>query len=56
VPIEIKAAIEGLALQKPPLPISALHRQVQRFSLNLGVKAPSYKVVYSIVRGLPADL
>ena len=56
VPIKIKAAIEGLALQKPPLPISALHRQVQRFSLNLGEKAPSYKVVYSIVRGLPADL
>jgi putative transposase len=56
VPIKIKAAIEGLALQKPPLPISALHRQVQRFSLNLGKKAPSYKVVYSIVRGLPADL
>jgi putative transposase len=56
VPIKIKAAIEGLALQRPPLPITALHRQVQRFSLNLGEKAPSYKVVYSIVRGLPADL
>ncbi len=26
VPIKIKAAIEGLALQKPPLPISAVHR------------------------------
>jgi hypothetical protein len=56
VPIKMKAAIEGLALQKPPLPITALHRQVQRFSLNLGEKAPSYKVVYRIVRGLPADL
>jgi putative transposase len=56
VPIKIKAAIEGLALQKPPLPISVLHRQVRQISLNLGEKAPSYKVVYSIVRGLPADL
>ena len=56
VPIKIQAAIEALALQKASLPISALHQQVQGFSLTLGVKAPSYKVVYSIVRGLPADL
>ena len=27
--VKIKAAIEGLALQKPSLPIAALHRQVQ---------------------------
>ena len=46
VPTRIKAAIEGLALQKPPLPLWALHRQVQRFSVNLGEKSPSYKVVY----------
>ncbi len=56
VPIKIKAAIEGLVLQKTSLPIAALHRQVQRFARNLGQKAPSYRVVYSIVRGLPADL
>jgi putative transposase len=56
VPIEMKAAIEGLALQKPPLPIAALHREVQRLAQNLGQEAPSYRVVYSIVRGLPADL
>jgi putative transposase len=56
VPIKIQAVIEGLALQKPPPPIAALHRQVQRFAQNLGEEAPSYKVVYRIVRGLPADL
>jgi len=36
VPAKIKAAVEGLALQKPPLPIAALHRQVQRLAPKLG--------------------
>jgi putative transposase len=53
---KLQKAIEGLALQKPPLPISALYRQVQRLSVELGVKVPSYGTVFNIVRGLPADL
>jgi putative transposase len=53
---KLQEAIEGLALQKPPLPISALYRQVQRLSVDLGVKVPSYGTVFNIVRGLPADL
>jgi putative transposase len=53
---KLQEAIEGLALQKPPLPIAALYRQVQRLSLDLGVKVPSYGTVFNIVRGLPADL
>jgi putative transposase len=56
VPVKIKAAIEGLALEKPPLPNSTLHRQAQRLAQDLGEKSPSYKVVYNIVRALPADL
>ena len=32
---KLKEAIEGLALQKPPLPIAALYRQVSRFSKEL---------------------
>jgi putative transposase len=56
VPVKIKAAIEGLALETPPLPISTLHRQAQRLAQDLGEKAPSYKVVYNIVGALPADL
>jgi putative transposase len=31
VSAKLKEVIEGLALQKPPLPIAALYRQVQRF-------------------------
>ena len=56
VSTKIKSAIEGLALEKPPLPISALYRQVLRVARDLGEKAPCYGVVYNIVRGLPTDL
>ncbi len=56
VSLKVKEAIEGLALQKPPLPIAALYRQVQRLAQDLGEPAPSYSVVYDIVRSLPADL
>jgi putative transposase len=48
--------IQGLALQKPPLPIAALCRQVQRFAREHGESAPTYDVVYDVVRQLPADL
>src|SRR5260370_15718431 len=56
VSVKIREAIEGLALQEPPLPIAALYRQVRRFAQDLTERAPSYWVVYRIVRRLPADL
>lgn len=52
----MKEVVEGLALQKPPLPVAALYRQVVRFSKDLGEKAPSYGTVFNIVRSLGADL
>ena len=42
VSAKVKEVIEGLALQKPPLPIAALYRQVQRLAPALGEKTPSY--------------
>lgn len=56
VSAKLKEVIEGLALQKPPLPLSALFRQVQRLSKDMGEKAPSYGTVFSVVRNLGADL
>ena len=53
---KLKELIEGLALQKPPLPIAALYRQVRRFAQELGEQAPSYGTVFNIVRSLGADL
>lgn len=56
VSAKLKEAIEGLSLQKPPLPIAALYRQVLRFSKDVGEKAPSYGTVFNIIRSLPAGL
>ena len=45
VSVNLKEAIEGLALQKPPLPIAAVYRQVRKLSVARGEKAPSYGTV-----------
>ncbi len=50
VSAKLKEAIEGLALQKPLLPIAALYRQVSRFSKDFGEKAPSYAPFLTIIR------
>lgn len=56
VSARLRQGIEGLALQRPPLPVAALCRQAQRLAQDLGERPPSYTVVYRIVRGLPPDL
>ena len=52
----IKAAIEGLALETHPLPITSVHRQVKEFAQAAGEAAPSYWTVYDVVRQLPKSL
>jgi putative transposase len=49
-------AIEGLALERPPLPISSIHRQAGAMAEVLQERKPSYDVVRRIVRNLPAGL
>jgi hypothetical protein len=49
-------AIEGLALERPPLPISSIHRQACAMAATLKERAPCYWVVRRIVRSLPAGL
>lgn len=53
---KLKEAIEGIALQKPPLPVATICRQVRRLAQDLGEESPSYWLVYRIVTALPADL
>lgn len=50
VSVKIREAIEGLALQKPPLPIATLYRQVQRFAQDLTERVPSYDRVADLKR------
>ena len=52
----LKNAIEGVALQKPPLPVATICRQARRIAQHLGEAPPSYWVVYRIVSALSADL
>jgi putative transposase len=49
-------AIEGLALERPPLPISSIHRQATAMAETLRERKPSYAVVRRIIRSLPAGL
>jgi putative transposase len=53
---KLKEAIEGIALQKPPLPVATICRQARRLAQDLGEELPSYWLVYRIVAALPADL
>jgi hypothetical protein len=52
----LREAIEGLALEKPPLPLTSVHRQAKQFAHLVGEPAPSYWVVRDIVLSLPNDL
>ncbi|RZK32594.1 MAG: transposase, partial [Hymenobacter sp.] len=47
---ELTELIQGLALQKPPLTISAIHRKIVILAKRSKVKPPSYQTVYSMVR------
>ena len=48
--------VEGLALQRPPLTIAAVHRQVSALAQQHDLHPPSYGLVYAMVRQLPAAL
>lgn len=52
----IKATIEGLALDRPPLPIRSICRQVRDFSQATGESIPKYGTVYDLVHGVPSGL
>ncbi|WP_263377105.1 helix-turn-helix domain containing protein [Granulicella aggregans] len=53
---KVREAIEGLALERPPLPAASIHRQVCRFAELEGEPSPSYWMVYDLIRRLPPSL
>lgn len=53
---ELVELIEGLALARSPTPIAHIHRQAMAVARCRGWPAPSYDVVYDIVRGLDPGL
>ena len=52
----LQQLIEGLALQNPPLSVSAIHRQVTDLAGQHNLKPPSYGLVYAIVNDLSPAL
>lgn len=53
---ELVKLIEGLALQKPPKRVAAIHRQVAKIATDRGWEPPSYSCVYDIVQQLDPAL
>ena len=56
ISVRLREAVEGLALERPPLPLTSIHRQVKKFASLIEEPAPSYWMVRDIVNQLPADL
>jgi putative transposase len=52
----IREVIEGLALERPPLPLRSIYRQVGQLAMAVEEPKPSYWMVCDIVRGIPAGL
>lgn len=48
--------IEGLALERPRIPITALCRELKEFAAKTGEQLPSYPAVYRVVRAMPVSL
>jgi putative transposase len=54
--LQLQEAIEGMALQKPPLSVAAIHRNAIGIAKKLNQTRPAYDVVYSIVRQIEPSL
>src|ERR1700678_1700793 len=53
---KLKAAIEALALESPPLPVRSIWRQIRQFAETIGEPPPRYGLVYDLIRELPVGL
>ena len=53
---KVREMVEGLALERPSLPVTSIYRRVKEFAEATGESAPSYWMVYDLVRSLPAGL
>ena len=53
---EMQAVAEGLALRRPPWSIAAIERELRIFAEARGEPAPTYTVIYDVVRELSPSL
>ncbi len=50
VSTKIREVIEGLALEKPPLLTTSIHRQICKLAEVVGEPIPCYWMVYDLIR------
>ena len=48
--------IEGLALEKPRIPVTAIYRELIEFTAKTGERLPSYQAVHRVVQAIPVSL
>lgn len=48
--------VEGLALQKPPLSVAAVYREISRLARAKGENVPGYHSIYRAIKALPPAL
>ena len=53
---KVQQVIEGMALERPALPLRSIHRQACTFAEQTGEPLPSYWMVRDLVAALPAGL
>jgi putative transposase len=53
---EVRELAEGLALQKPPLGPTAIHRELCRVAAERGYEPPRFSTVYNVICALPDAL
>ena len=53
---ELQAVAEGLALRRPPWSIAAIERELKVLAEGRGEPAPTYTVIYNVVRDLSPSL
>jgi putative transposase len=53
---KIKAAIEALSLESPPLPVRSICRQIRQLAETIGEPLLRYGTVYDLVREVPIGL
>lgn len=47
---------EGLALERPRVPVTAIHRELEQFAVRSGERLPSYPAVRRAVKAIPGSL
>jgi putative transposase len=55
-PADVQRLVEGLALQRPPLSVAAIHREIAKWATASGRPVPGYQTMRRIIGAMPPGL